>query len=244
MIRAGRFLCETDRPYRRTLSVTLTISLAIHFLILLMQPFAWWKPREARTAGLQGPDRAAPEITTEVAKDSETESQRARRAAAEGTFLVLNIEIVPDESPRPTRPVERPVPEPRPAEIAAAEPEISGHAAPEEEEPVIELGEDLAPRTSSASSTLSEQFAILRLVTPEYPELSILQNVEGRIWVRALVDREGEVAEIDVVESGVDLFCENAVKTALQQWRFRPYRRHGRAVPFTVLIPFRFQLED
>lgn len=113
-----------------------------------------------------------------------------------------------------------------------------------EDQPVIELGDDLAPRRASRATMQSEDFAILKLVPPIYPEISILQNVEGRIRVSALVDTKGEVVDIKVVETGVDLFCEDAVRFALKQWRFKPYRRRGRLVPFRVLVPFRFELED
>lgn len=243
MIRAGRFLCETDRPYRNTMSVAVALSLAMHLLLASLRPFAFWEHVE-HTPGLEGPNRPAPEISAVDPRRNDPESQVARPSVPRGAFVMMDIEIVPDESPLPSRRIEEPVPKPNPTHLPAPETPRKGALAGAEEEPVIELGEDLSPRTTSRTSMRSEDFAIIKLVQPEYPEISILQDVEGRIRVRALVDTRGQVIEVSVVESAVDLFCENAVIRAMEEWRFQPYRRHGRLVPFTVVVPFRFELED
>ena len=62
MIRAGRFLCESDAPYRRVLTLTLAFSVTFHIVVLLLHPFAWWRPKEAPIAAMEGPDITAPEI--------------------------------------------------------------------------------------------------------------------------------------------------------------------------------------
>jgi TonB family protein len=244
MIRAGQFLCETDKPYRRILSVTLALSVAFHVFLLLLHPVQWWRSKDKPIPGMEGPDLIAPEIAAVDPSPKDSEKQTAGRPIPQGTLIVLNIEILPERTTRHRERVEPPQPVPEPVVAPLPEKESTTQQVGLDDQPVIELGEDLAPRTTSKATMQSEDFAILKLVPPIYPEISIMQNVEGRIRVRALVDKKGEVEDIKVVESGVDLFCEEAVRTALMQWRFKPYRKFGRTVPFTVLVPFRFELED
>jgi protein TonB len=152
----------------------------------------------------------------------------------------MEIEILADEEPRArTRP-----PVVGAVQVVARQAEIREEDRGSSAEPVIELGEDLSPRASSVPSMTAEDFAILEMVRPDYPEASVLQNIEGRIRIRARVDGSGSVVDIWVVDTEVDVFIEASVRHAVRQWRFKPYRRGGRSLPFTVLVPFRFELED
>jgi TonB family protein len=101
------------------------------------------------------------------------------------------------------------------------------------------LGRDPIPAHQAA-----ERPTLLRRVVPVYSRRARLLGVEGQVVLEAVVDRQGNVeASVRVLRS-VPLLDE-AARTAVVQWRFRPARdRDGRAIPVLLEIPLRFVLEE
>jgi protein TonB len=83
---------------------------------------------------------------------------------------------------------------------------------------------------------------VLARVMPQYPVAARAQHIEGRVLLRAVVDRSGRVEESITVARSVPPLDEAAV-AALRQWRFTPGRdRSGHAVRVQIEVPMRFQL--
>ncbi len=74
-----------------------------------------------------------------------------------------------------------------------------------------------------------------------YPPLARQRRVEGTVILRALVDENGTVQEVQVLR-GVrpDLGIDNAAAAALRAWRFRPATKDGVRVKawYTTSMPF------
>jgi protein TonB len=83
---------------------------------------------------------------------------------------------------------------------------------------------------------------VVARVLPEYPPMARARSLEGRVVLRAVVDRTGHVEEaITVVESSPPF--DTAAVGALRRWRFQPGRdRDGRPVRVLIDVPIRFQL--
>jgi TonB family protein len=110
---------------------------------------------------------------------------------------------------------------------------------------VIELGEDFAVVQRSGPIAQSEKFQALKIVRPEYPLSAIRRGIEGLVRLRVEVDAEGSVVEVDAIENTAqDSTLEQAAVEAMGLWKFRPYRLESRAVPFTLIVPFRYRLID
>jgi TonB family protein len=242
MIRAGRYLCEDDGPYRVRLSVSAALAITLHVTLLSVLPPSWWRMDQPEHTGWKGPERPAPVLEPPRRAPKRPESARPRMQLR-GVLRVVELEILPQEPAARRRQPRRSSPRPRGQEARSSRPAKSPPAGPMPET-VIELGEDLVPRPSITPIVTTERFAILRMVAPEYPEPSLRNGVEGRLRAKVRVDTAGVVVGIEILESEVDAFCEAAVKEALWQWRFRPYRRNGHKIPFTVLVPFRFELVE
>jgi protein TonB len=83
---------------------------------------------------------------------------------------------------------------------------------------------------------------VLTRVLPVYPIAARARNLEGRVVLRAVVDRDGHVEEAITVVKSIPLLDASAVG-ALRQWRFQPGRdRDGQPVRVVVDVPIRFQL--
>ena len=83
---------------------------------------------------------------------------------------------------------------------------------------------------------------VVARVLPDYPPADRQRGLEGRVVLRAVVDRQGRVEEaITVVDSVPSL--DAAAVAALRRWRFQPGRdRDEKPVRVLIDVPMRFQL--
>jgi protein TonB len=80
--------------------------------------------------------------------------------------------------------------------------------------------------------------------TPEYPRLAKQAGLEGTVWVKALVDKEGNVRDAQVAKScGTQSLDEAAVKAAFKN-KFKPGIQNGRPVACWVTYKVDFRLNQ
>ncbi|HUQ50249.1 MAG TPA: TonB family protein [Terriglobales bacterium] len=82
---------------------------------------------------------------------------------------------------------------------------------------------------------------LLSRVQPKYPPIAVQTRKEGVVVLRAVIDREGRIASVQVV-SGHPFFLE-AAKSAVERWRYRPYLLNGQAVEVETQITVNFRFE-
>jgi len=84
---------------------------------------------------------------------------------------------------------------------------------------------------------------LLEFQRPVYPENLRERDIEGKVILKVLIDKEGRVQEIQIFESsGYNMFDQIAVKS-VRQWRFKPARKENRQRESQVLIPINFQIK-
>lgn len=89
---------------------------------------------------------------------------------------------------------------------------------------------------------LSSQGAEKRLIhhiQPPYPATARKDRLEGTVVLKAVVSDTGKVAGVRVVE-GHPTLATAAIAT-VKQWRYRPYIRNGKAMPFQTVVLVDFQ---
>jgi protein TonB len=79
----------------------------------------------------------------------------------------------------------------------------------------------------------------VRRVGPEYPRDLGRKKIEGTVKLLFIIDQDGNVTDVTVVEASHDDFAEAAVK-AIKQWKFEPGMKYGQAVKTRtrLLVPF------
>jgi protein TonB len=82
---------------------------------------------------------------------------------------------------------------------------------------------------------------LIKAVKPEYPELARRAMVEGTVYVKVLVDKEGKPKKPSVVKSDADIFNDPALAAALQ-CMFTPAVMNNGPVAVWTTIPFHFKL--
>lgn len=77
---------------------------------------------------------------------------------------------------------------------------------------------------------------------PVYPPLARRLGKEGRVVLKLLIDHNGRLKDIEVLEADGFGFLESAI-AAVRQSTFRPARKNGEAVAAKAVLPVRFRLD-
>jgi len=85
-----------------------------------------------------------------------------------------------------------------------------------------------------------QPLALIHQVSPEYPLAAKVQHIEGVVVLRAIVDREGKVKKVDVVQ-GHPLLVDAAMEAVLQS-RYKPATLGGNPIEAETTISLVFQL--
>ncbi len=96
-----------------------------------------------------------------------------------------------------------------------------------------------SPGTVRISQPVLEHL-VIKKVPPQYPEDARQKRVEGQVYVRAVIDKNGDVREVSLI-AGHPLLAPSALE-AVKQWKFKPYLLNHRHVEVETLISVNFQL--
>ena len=80
---------------------------------------------------------------------------------------------------------------------------------------------------------------VIRTAHAEYTTQALKARVKGHVLLRAIVDRNGAVREVQILKPLEPSLDEAAIKAA-GQWRFRPGMRNGEPVPVAVTVRMAF----
>jgi protein TonB len=83
----------------------------------------------------------------------------------------------------------------------------------------------------------------LSQIAPVFPRELQNAGIGGTVSVEFTVDSTGRVVSANVV-TGTRREFEDAAVGAVLRWRFEPGKRHGRPVPFRMVIPIAFKATD
>jgi periplasmic protein TonB len=85
-----------------------------------------------------------------------------------------------------------------------------------------------------------EDAKLLVRIQPVYPVLAVQTRTQGNVILHAIIGKEGEVSELQVV-SGHPLLVEAAL-VAVRQWRYSPTLLNGLPVEVETTITVSFVL--
>ncbi len=154
-----------------------------------------------------------------------------------------------------------------PASIASASPRTSTPAAPGAgASPAVSFATSIAPKPTvtgiappSTRASISTpgmgmptgrlvkigagaaDGLLVRKIPPSYPLEAKLVRLEGTVVLHAVIDRTGEVSQVNAL-SGPPLL-ESAAVDAVRQWQYRPYAVNGQAVDVETTIEVVFALD-
>ena len=80
----------------------------------------------------------------------------------------------------------------------------------------------------------------IRCPAVPYPEAARRSRLQGAVELSFLIDEDGEVGELQILESGGQVF-DDAVLETVKSWRYEPATKHGVRVKVRWVQRFRFQ---
>lgn len=102
--------------------------------------------------------------------------------------------------------------------------------------PQPHLGPPLRVRVSAGVA----QGLLVSKVSPQYPQDARDQRIQGVVVMRAIIDKEGNVANIQLI-SGHPLLAPPAIES-VKQWKYQPYLLNGAPVEVETQITVNFTL--
>lgn len=76
-----------------------------------------------------------------------------------------------------------------------------------------------------------------------YPELARKAGIQGRVFVRAYIDENGDVSKAEILK-GIGAGCDEVSLEAVYKTKFNPGKQRGENVKVQVTIPIVFKLDD
>lgn len=82
---------------------------------------------------------------------------------------------------------------------------------------------------------------VIKRIEPVYPELARKAGLEGTVWVKLWVDKEGKVKDVVILKSASEIFNQPAIDAA-KQWIFTPAMMKTGPVSVWISLSFNFKL--
>jgi len=156
----------------------------------------------------------------------------------------------PTAKPTVGAPVPVPDAEVSPDQTMATQTEMSQQTAPVSEglgeEGGVEIQQDIRIDEDAPPADfvpVEKEPAVIKKVEPKYPDLAMRAGLEGKVWVKIWVDKEGKPKQAVVLKSDAEIFNQPAVDAAMQ-FLFTPAYMNNGPVAVWVSVPFRFKLAD
>lgn len=233
---------ELKQFYQRFMTKGLIIAAVLHFLGIA----SYYAPDWLRKIGLIS-EEPPPMRTVRIMKYSEL----GPPPSITNTSAAPAISVAaPTVKPSVGIPVPVPDAEINPEQTIATQTEMAADVGPVVDAgdgggggvPVIEsdikIEEDGPPPDFVAFEKAPE---VVKSVTPKYPELARRAGMEGTVFVRVWVDKEGKVRKVEIQKSDAEIFNQPAIEAA-EQMVFTPAVQGGSPVSVWVAMPFKFKL--
>ncbi len=80
----------------------------------------------------------------------------------------------------------------------------------------------------------------VKIVQPAYPAMALQAGVEGTVWVKIWVGKDGKARKAIVSKSDWPLLSQSAIDAAMK-WTFSPATIRNAPVDVWVNVPFKFR---
>lgn len=181
-------------------------------------------PSSSPTNSTPTPASPTPSATTPAAGAASTSPAIAKPAPAKVDVAKVDSSTKADVSSKSSNLTPNPV-------NAAAAKNVASTTLPEAELP----GEKNAIILSSKGA----EKRLIHSVQPTYPSGVKPAEVQGTLVLKTVVDENGKVTGARVIEGNAAL--ASAAISTVKQWRYRPYVRDGKSLPFQTIVLLDFQ---
>jgi protein TonB len=224
---------ELKKNYQKYWSIGLGIAVFIHFVVV----GSYYLVELLRS-------EEPPVVSVRILKYSDLGPPPSITAANTPPPIAVSA---PTAKPTVGAPVPVPDAEVSPEQTIATQTEMSQTVAPITEasgdanvavQQDIRIDDDAPP---ADFVPVEKEPVVVKKVEPKYPELALRAGIEGKVWVKIWVDKEGKAKQVIVLKSDNQIFDEPAVEAA-KQFVFTPAYMNNGPVSVWVSVPFKFKL--
>jgi protein TonB len=166
------------------------------------------------------------------------------------------IDLIPEPLPPKPQAIRHASPQPHQTPSLQPRPEVP--IAPSVQPtidavPSIDFGKVLGPAVNPTVpqpvSPSAPVFHEARLLTPgselkpPYPASKLASEEEATLRLRLTIDEQGRVTAVDPVGSADRIFLDSARRYLIAHWRYAPATKDGRAIPSSLTVTLRFELD-
>ena len=231
---------ELKRVYQRNFSIAVIISSLVYLVLIgsfmLFSHITAQKPVAKRVITIKSPIDlgAPPSLTQNVAHQIAVAAPAAAAAPSVGV-----PKAVPDDQVKET------VTLASQAELGVLQNPTLATEGTGKESLSIQIPQEEYLPAPGEFVPYEEAPVPIKWIKPAYPELARKSGVEGKIFVEALVDKQGKVREARCVKEGsvnLDIFCESAVQAAMKN-EYKPAIANHQPIAVRVLYKIDFNLK-
>ena len=151
-----------------------------------------------------------------------------------------------------TRQIKRPPPPPRPAvPIETESDDVPDDVTIETtdldfDDAIVDLPPPPPPGSGEEEEEILEFYLVedkpilIKQVAPKYPEIARKAGLEGKVFLKFLVAKDGRVSTVTVLK-GQEIFRQSAID-AILQFRFKPAQQNDKPVNVWMTQPITFRL--
>ncbi len=78
-----------------------------------------------------------------------------------------------------------------------------------------------------------------------YPEKALINKIKGKVWVRFIIDQDGNVTNIKALgPKGGKILNDEAIRVVSNLPKFEPAYKNGKQISVKYGFPINFSLED
>lgn len=239
-------LVEHDQTQRRRMVIALVMLLVALGLVLIKDRDFWFPAPETTeseafddTAPAAADETAQPAAPAMTAAAPSTPTIRKKRpapaasrapepapptapavTASRAVLPPLRVEVVAGDQHQLVRPgspsVKVELQNGAPGQIASEAPHAPVPVP--DSQPITTTGDRVQMSTDTRQ-------ALTRPVRPEYPLLARQMKVQGAVVLSVFIDKDGSIENLQV-DSGPAILAD-AARSAVKQWRFKPYLQNG-----------------
>lgn len=100
-------------------------------------------------------------------------------------------------------------------------------------------------QTKQSDTYPSQVMPPKRIVAPiVYPDEARRKGLEGRVLLKVTISDQGTVTATEIVKSSGYDILDNAAIDSVNQWRFSPAQKNGKAVTSIMTVPIQFKLAN
>jgi protein TonB len=92
---------------------------------------------------------------------------------------------------------------------------------------------------TTCTNTEIQKFIAKNIV---YPPMALENDIEGKVFVRFVVNPKGEVIDVTIAKGADSLLDNAALKLVKTMPKFTPGKQRGKAVPVQYIIPINFKI--